>query len=232
MKRLYFLLILTFLNISNDIVCSRRASQNFGTTHFIIGYQKKNKPVKRPKDVKIIDEQEPIINGSSVHLLDDSRLVQSFFPSVHNIPSIILEILAQAQKSIKIAAFALTDKRISNQLIEAHKKGVDVSVIMDANNAKMPYSKGRMLADNKISVKYYEPKLRCNYKKKQFVPLMHRKCCIVDSNIVITGSTNLTNAGLTDNAEDINVIRCKTTVKEQKAEYKRLDQCSVKLRLE
>jgi len=210
-------------------LCFNNAPPNFGTTHFIRGYKHKQDINPYVEKKSVVSHIEPIINDSSVHLLDESRSVQSFFPSVHNIPSIVVHILSQAQTSIRIAAFALTDNRISKELIEAYKKGIDVSVIMDANNVKQPYSKGKMLADNKISVKYYDPTLRHNYKKKQFTPLMHRKCCIVDGKILITGSTNFTRAGLTNNAEDINIIRCKDTIDEQIAEYERLDECSTKL---
>jgi phosphatidylserine/phosphatidylglycerophosphate/cardiolipin synthase-like enzyme len=235
MKRLCFVVMCAMLNLSGMHfiqripkrfqLCFNNVPSNFGTTHFIRGYacKKDINPYFEKKNV--VSYIEPIINGSSVHLLDESRSVQSFFPSVHNVLSIIIHILSQAKKSIYIAAFALTDNRISKELIEAHKKGIDVSVIMDASNVKQPYSKGQMLVDNKISVKCYDPTLRDNYKKKQFTPLMHRKCCIVDRKIVITGSTNFTRAA-ENNAEDINVIRCKDTVYEQITEYERMDKCS------
>lgn len=239
MKRLCFVLMGTIVNLSGmnlvqhvakgTQLCFNNTPSNFGTTHFIRGY-KYTKDIRPKFKKKIVAyDREPIINGSSVHLLDESRTVQSFFPSVHNIPSIVEYILAQAEDSIRIAAFALTDKRISEQLIKAHEKGIDVSVIMDAANIQQPYSKGHMLAEHKISVKYYDPQWGHTCKKKQFKPLMHRKCCIVDGKILITGSTNFTRAGLTNNAEDINVIRCKDTIDEQMDEYERLDKCSTKL---
>lgn len=236
MKRLLSVLMCIVCNVSgmqiarNAQMCFNNIPRGFGTTHFIRGYASHNKVAPQPEKEVVVNQIQPIIDGSSAHLLDSSRLIQAFFPSIHNIPSIILDILSKAQKTIQVAAFALTDNRIAKELINAHKRGVDVSVIMDENNIKQPYSKGQMLADNKISVKYYNPLLRSNYKKKRYVPLMHRKCCIVDGKLVITGSANFTGAGLGSNVEDINVISCEHTVAEQIAEHDRLDKCSTKLK--
>ena len=202
-------------------------SRNFGKTHFIVGY--KAEPAIEKTVKRITVDHIPLIkSGSSVHLIDESREVQSFFTIVHNVSSIVLDVLAKAQKSIRVAAFALTDPDITKRLIDAHKKGIDVLVIMDSGNMDKPYSKAKKLIKNGIKVLRYDPTLSANYIKQPYMPYMHRKCCIIDEGIVITGSANLTRAGLNRNAEDINIIRCPRSVAEHCTQFECLKESCVK----
>ena len=201
-------------------------SRNFGTTHFIAGY--KNPQVQLSEEPKkkqqfTIDKRLPIIDGSSVHLVDEARLTQSFCTMRHDISSVVLSLLEKAQKKISVAAFSLTDARIANQLIAAHKKGIDVCVILDAGNMKQVYSKAQMLIDNGVSVWRYDPLLRPNYKKKNgYEQLMHLKWIIVDD-VLINGSANLTKSAQDgENIESVTVFRCPQLVKEHRRDFKYL----------
>lgn len=203
--------------------------RDFGTKHFIVGYKSPKKlSVKITPVEEISVSQKPfIINGSSAHLIDESRHTQSFFTTVHNTTSIILEIFNQAQKSIAIAAFYLTDMSIANALIAAHKKGIDVRVIVDGSKMKERSSKVQKLIDNGIAVQHYDCSLQPGYKKKNWSdPIMHHKCMLIDNKIVITGSANATNAAK-DNIENINILRDSLAVEEHRQEFTRLKKLCV-----
>lgn len=220
---------------SNKQLCLN-TPRNFGHTHFIRGYDKPPKFNKEIKPLKEIDEKSYIINGSSAHLIDPSRNTQSFFTTIHDIASINLKLIEQAQQSIHVALFSLTDPRLADALLLAHKKGIDVCIIVDAGKMKDRYSKVRNLTDNGVPVWYYDYSLRPDYKKREWAdPLMHHKCMIIDGSendtrqgIVVAGSANGTKASQIDNIENINILRDPLAVQEHCQEFIRLKKLCVK----
>jgi phosphatidylserine/phosphatidylglycerophosphate/cardiolipin synthase-like enzyme len=234
MKRLMSIVMLLFafnlmsmsaLFQSGKRVGSRKIynSSALGRTHFIRGYSAPVQPATLPEKKEILLDQRPfIIQGSSAHLIDESRKSQTFFSSIHDITSIILAVINAATSILEIAAFTLTHPEITDAIIAARKKGVDVSVIMDPGKLKDPYSKAQKLIDNDISVWKYDPMLRPNYKKKNgYDPLMHHKIILADDKVV-TGSANLTRAAQKDNMENIHLMSDEQDVEEYRQEMKRL----------
>lgn len=241
MKRflIIMLLLINFFMYSKTAYCSRKiphqknnqwclnTPHNFGSTHFIVGYDNKDSSIisnaNADSTKTLINEDDQIINGSSAHLIDASRQTQSFFTTIHDITSIILKLIEQAEKDITMAIFSLTDARIADALIAAHQRGVLVTVIIDAGKMKDRYSKTRRLIDKGILVLYYDHTLRPHYKKREWAdPLMHHKCTIIDSKLVITGSANGTRASQLDNIENINILRDSMAVQEHCREFARL----------
>jgi len=208
------------------------AHTNFGKTHFIAGYKEpKQKAATEQKKINHDDEvitsklvRRKKVSSDSAILIDESRLVQSFFTSRHNVRSIIATVLKQAQKSILIAAFTLTDPTIAQALLKAHKAGIKVEVITDYSNMNKPYSKIKELINGNIPVFYYNPALNPNAQQKnaRFVPLMHLKLILCDNKIAITGSSNLTKAGQRGNIETITIIRDKQSIHEHVQEFDHL----------
>ena len=204
------------MNISRFIKRTRPSA--FGKTHFIIGNHRRHYSAPSlPSSENIVpqlDQRPPIINGSSVHLLDENRLVQSFSTNRHDISSIIVHLLNSAENTITAALFSLTDLRISTALIDAHKRGVKVCVMMDPSNMNQQYSKGEILIKNGIPTYKYDPKKNPRYNKKnKYESLMHQKCMLIDK-MVITGSANSTKSAYQYNVETITVIRDLLTVLE------------------
>ena len=217
------------INPRNKQLCLN-SPRDFGT-HFIVG--SKNQRISAIKTTPVknisVNQQPFIVNGSSAHLIDESRQTQSFFTTVHNITSIIVHVIAQAQKSIMLAAFCLTDITIANALIEAHKKGVDVCIIVDSGKMKERSSKVQKLIKNNMCVYQYDCSLRPHYTKKDWCePLMHHKCVVIDDTLVITGSANATKAAQNDNIENINILRDSLAVEEHHQEFERLKKYCIK----
>ncbi len=187
-------------------------SRNFGRTHFILGYDQPSSMLSVPKiePIIIVSQQPPIIDGSSAHLIDESRLIQSFCSLEHNISSIVLSLLEQAERTVDIAAFSLTDSRIAKQLMAARKRGVEVCVIMDPANMKQIHSKSKKLIDDGVPVWRYDSSLRQHtHKKNAYEELMHLKLMIVDNKTVVEGSANFTRSAQDGhNIESITICRC------------------------
>lgn len=217
----------------------------FGKTHFIVGYENKQKdtgvtgsmtqeesffhdvPTACSSQLEAVS-RKPLSKkrkrSSSDAVLDEGRSVQSFFTSRHNVRSIIADLLEQAQSTILIAAFALTDPRVAQSLKKAHASGVKVEIITDYSTMNKPYSKIQDLVNAGVPVFYYNHALNQNSAKKsgRFMPLMHLKLIICDEKVVVTGSLNLTKAGQKENVETITIIRDKKSVDEHIKEFDHL----------
>ena len=118
-----------------------------------------------------------------------------FSPQDKGIQNAILPLINNAKNYIYIPTFVLTEKRVTNSLIQARNRGVDIKIIMDALNASMRHTKHKELRQNGILVKTE------NYAGK-----MHAKTMIIDDRYVVIGSMNFSNSGENKNDENMLVI--------------------------
>jgi phosphatidylserine/phosphatidylglycerophosphate/cardiolipin synthase-like enzyme len=109
---------------------------------------------------------------------------------------LIVTALGEAKASILVQAYSFTSAPIAKALLDAHKRGVRVQVILDKSQRTEKYSSADFLAN-------------------QGVPTMidaehaiaHNKVMIIDGETLITGSFNFTKAAQTQNAENLLIIR-------------------------
>jgi len=119
-----------------------------------------------------------------------------FSPQDKGIKNGVLPLIKNAKKYIYIPAFVITEKRITQELINAKLRGVDVKIIADALNASTQHSKHKELRASGIPVKAE------NYAGK-----MHSKTMIIDDEYLIIGSMNFSNSGENRNDENMVIIR-------------------------
>lgn len=134
--------------------------------------------------------QSPMINVSN------SEIKVYFSPQDKAIENAVLPLIRVAKKYVYIPTFVLTEKRVTEELLNAKKRGVDVRIIIDALNASIKHSKHNELRLGGIEVKTE------NYAGK-----MHSKSIIVDDEYVIIGSMNFSNSAENKNDENLVVIR-------------------------
>lgn len=106
--------------------------------------------------------------------------------------SIILKAINEAQLSIDAAAFVMTSDDIFTALVDAHNRGIDVRVVVDAKSANGNGSDVQALLDAKIPVK-----LNNEFR------IMHNKYIVVDNKSVQTGSFNYSSNAEKRNAENV-----------------------------
>jgi len=149
------------------------------------------------------NEFEQMLNGRFHKLKQCSKMPNKFtlnnskvevYFSPQDKPSIrIIQLIQNAQKYIYIPTFLITHKNITEELINAKLRGVDVRVIIDANSTSTKNTKHAILRENKILLKTE------NYAGK-----VHSKTMIIDDEILVLGSMNFSNSG--DNKNDENVL--------------------------
>ncbi|MCH2234209.1 MAG: phospholipase D-like domain-containing protein [Crocinitomicaceae bacterium] len=114
----------------------------------------------------------------------------------------ILARIRSSKDSIKVCVFTISDNRISEALIKAHRRGVHIKVITD--NDKM-FDKGsdvEMLEEAGIKVKI-------DLTDKH----MHHKFAVFDNKYALTGSYNWTRSAEKYNHENILISNAEKTVK-------------------
>lgn len=117
-----------------------------------------------------------------------------FSPDGTSLP-LVLKSINSAQKSIHVAAYSFTSKPISQALLAASKRGVDVKIVADEKSNSGKYSATTFLANNGIAVK-----LDNHYA------IMHNKFIIIDGVNIETGSFNYSAAAVDKNSENVLVL--------------------------
>ena len=135
-------------------------------------------------------------NGELRTTVGDAEVQLLFSPQDKAVNEGVRPVLKRAQKRIDIAVFFLTHKAITKDLIDAHNRGVEVRVILDATAATNGYTKHELLRAVGIPVKV-----------EAWGGKMHMKSAAVDGEWVIAGSMNWTSAGEWDNDENTLIIR-------------------------
>ena len=150
-------------------------------------------------------EFENFINGKfhsakeKVFGSDSSGKIRVFFsPKNNTINEEILEEIRNAKKKIYVASYIITHKNLTDELLSAHSRGVEVKIITDANSARNNYSTHKTMRGAKIPV-----------KTENFAGTMHMKNIIIDGETVVTGSMNLTKSGEKYNDENTLIIKDK-----------------------
>lgn len=138
--------------------------------------------------------------------LGDAEVELLMSPQDSPIRTGVRPLLKRARKRIDIAVFFLTHKHIAEDLIEAHQRGVEVRVVIDATGARNEYSKHELLRAAGIPVKVE------NWGGK-----MHMKSAAIDDEVVIAGSMNWTSAGEYSNDENTLVIHSPALARQYEA---------------
>ncbi|MBO9539524.1 phosphatidylserine/phosphatidylglycerophosphate/cardiolipin synthase family protein [bacterium] len=111
----------------------------------------------------------------------------------------LLQNMAQARKSVYMAIFDFSDLEVVDGLIAAHRRGLDVRVLVDRHNTNEKYvplahyvniygmpnlSPVSRLVQAKVPVKWFDPVQRDSE--------LHMKMTVLDGNKAMLGSTNYT----------------------------------------
>jgi phosphatidylserine/phosphatidylglycerophosphate/cardiolipin synthase-like enzyme len=104
---------------------------------------------------------------------------------------LILKVINSAQKQIVLAAYAFTNRDITQALINAHNRGVQVYVVADEKENQQ-YTTLSYLARAGIPVR-----LTNRYA------IMHNKFIVADGLNLQTGSFNYTQSAVSRNAENV-----------------------------
>jgi hypothetical protein len=118
--------------------------------------------------------------------------VEVHYAPVENLEHVDAALLQSARSKIDLTAFSLTDWPVIDALVDAHRRGVVVRVVLDPSE--------RHALDRLTEVS-------AGIRMKPPGPYMHLKSYSIDGVLLRSGSANLTASGLKQQDNDIIVIR-------------------------
>jgi phosphatidylserine/phosphatidylglycerophosphate/cardiolipin synthase-like enzyme len=113
-----------------------------------------------------------------------------------NCTDTIVKALSDAKRTVLVQAYSFTSASLAKALLDAHKRGVQVQVILDKSQRNEKYSSADFLANQGVPTM-----IDANHA------IAHNKVIVIDGEVVITGSFNFTKAAQEKNAENLLIIR-------------------------
>ena len=110
----------------------------------------------------------------------------------------IVDQIDNAKSEILIQAYSFTSTPIAKALVNAHKRGIHVEIILDKSNKSKKYNAGDFTAHMGVTT-YIDSRHA----------IAHNKIMIIDKETIITGSFNFTKAAEEKNAENLLIIKNK-----------------------
>ncbi|MDO8588174.1 MAG: phospholipase D family protein [Armatimonadota bacterium] len=110
----------------------------------------------------------------------------------------IVKAIGGARRTVLAQAYSFTSAPIAKALLNAHKRGVKVQVILDDSQLTQKYSSAVFFRNSGIPTRIDSAHA-----------IAHNKVMVIDGVTVITGSFNFTRAAEERNAENVLIVRDK-----------------------
>ena len=161
-------------------------------------------------------------NSSNEVPFNDGAL-EFYFAPQHEPVEVMEDLIDEADHSALFMVFSFTHPNLSDALIHAKERGVDVAGILDESQSKPWYSKDEVLAEANVPVFLDGNKNASGWSGGK----LHHKVLIVDAGtdsnpFVVTGSFNWSKNADTRNDENLIVLRDPAIVDQYFEEYCRL----------
>lgn len=153
-------------------------------------------------------ENGPVISHFSAPLTAGSLpalLSGEHFSSAENLERLDYEGIRRAHRSIDIAMYAFTDRRLAAAVIAAARRGVKVRIYRDGEQYEE--EQGRAWRYGSTSGMFRgQPNIHIRVKSPSRWLLMHEKCVCVDHALLRTGSANWSPSGEKRQDDDADYI--------------------------
>ncbi|WP_423775542.1 phospholipase D family protein [Cedecea davisae] len=123
--------------------------------------------------------------------------VQVGFSPEGSARALVLQVIAQAHKSVRMIGYSFQAPDIAQALVAAHKRGVEVK----GGDKKRNQNKASLKAMSFVAANGVQLRIDGHYH------IQHDKTIIVDEQTVETGSFNYAPSAETENSENVVVLR-------------------------
>jgi phosphatidylserine/phosphatidylglycerophosphate/cardiolipin synthase-like enzyme len=147
----------------------------------------------RPSDATPAVASKPFAAGSGYTLC--------FVPDGPSCQALLINAIRNTRQRLLIQAYSFTSAPIAEAVVQAHKRGVDVRVILDKSQVSERYTSATFLKHAGVPV-VIDTK----------PAIAHNKVMVFDGQAVFTGSFNFTKSAQERNAENGMLIRGDTAV--------------------
>lgn len=118
-------------------------------------------------------------------------LEQAYFSPDDDCPAVIRALLRRVERSLDLCVFTITDDRLTDALLDVHRRGAAVRIITDNEKGLDEGSDVQRLIDAGVPLRMDASPFH-----------MHHKYGIIDQSVVLTGSYNWTRSAARDNQEN------------------------------
>lgn len=140
-----------------------------------------------------LSSRMPIQKTTAVLPCLDQNITLSFLPYEVQALDSHLKMIANAQKTVRVAIYTFTHRKIIEALLDAHKRGLEVSIVFDRDSSKQT----SRLAFAKLK------SAGVNVYVNNRAGLLHYKMMIIDDTTLLAGSANFTLAAFTINDDNL-----------------------------
>ena len=158
------------------------------------------------------EDDNYVITGG---VIDNTKPVQNSAHFEQN-EKAVLDALDNAKISIRVAMAWFTNEKIKAKLLEKQKEGVDVDIVI--------YDDG---VNKKNGVDLSE--ISFTLVKGSHGGIMHHKFCVIDNQVVITGSYNWTTNAETRNDENVTVQKDPESATKYSLEFNKLKKTNINI---
>jgi len=160
----------------------------------------------------VLPATSPAPSAGGFDISSDS--VKYYFPRDGQQPEpVLVGIMNNAQQTLDVAIYSITDQRIADAMISAEKRGVTVRMITDASESATSSQKALL-----ATVKAAGIPIKINTHSG----IMHLKVTIADGDIATTGSFNYTKAAENENDEVFVVLSDNTAAADFESQFNRM----------
>ncbi len=142
----------------------------------------------------------------SSYLADGQKIDLSFLPDDKAALERLVSLMDQAKKTMRIAMFTWTHPKLTQAVINAHRRGVNVEAYVD-------FHSGRGVS---AEVVHNLAKAGVKVSLSQGSGLLHFKTLYIDDAILVNGSANWTRAAFTQNDDCFFVVHALTEAQQNK----------------
>lgn len=140
-----------------------------------------------------------------------AEIAEAWFSPFNDCVSRIVQLFDRAQQQIDICVFTITDNRLTEAILNAHRRGLSIRIISDNDKAFDRGSDIEFLQSRGLSV-------RVDFTEFH----MHHKFAVFDQNILLTGSYNWTVGAARDNQENFVITSNRRLITAYGDEFDRL----------
>lgn len=158
------------------------------------------------------EDDNYVITGG---VIDNTKPVQNSAHFEQN-EKAVLDALDNAKISIRVAMAWFTNEKIKAKLLEKQKEGVDVDIVI--------YDDG---VNKKNGVDLSE--ISFTLVKGSHGGIMHHKFCVIDNQVVLTGSYNWTTNAETRNDENVTVQKDPESATKYSLEFNKLKKTNINI---
>jgi phosphatidylserine/phosphatidylglycerophosphate/cardiolipin synthase-like enzyme len=148
-----------------------------------------------PQALAVLDWLEDAVKVLQPGRPEDEPEPEVLFTPGDDCPRRIAGLFRRAGRAVDVCVFTITDDRVSDAIVEAHRGGVAVRIITDAEKSADPGSDIDRLQRSGVPVRVD----RSEYH-------MHHKFAVFDGQTAVTGSYNWTRSAAEHNAENLVVL--------------------------